>query len=313
MIVKNRETRQSEIDSLTSLLSLNLSEQKKFMIQRELNYLKLGDRGENDSAYFLDFNYGSSKNLAVIHDLRVEFDGKVAQIDHLLINRCCDFFVLETKNFSYGLKITDEGEFLVLDKNNKYHAIESPIEQNKRHIFLLEKIIDSINILPTRVGFLQLTPKFWSYILVSPKSRIIRPSKNRFDTSMVIKGDSFTAALDKNIDSRSVLSVVASISSLISSDTLMEVAQKIAKLHKPASADYKKKFGIGKSGTEKADYKMRRDDSSSLGEISKKYYCGKCDKPISQKVASFCWQNKNRFGGKAYCFDCQKLITFPTK
>ncbi len=42
---------------------------------------------------------------------------------------------------------------------------------------------------------------------------------------------------------------------------------------------------------------------------SKRYYCSKCRKTITEKAAKFCWDNPKRFGGKAYCFDCQK--TFP--
>ena len=61
MIIQRKDSRQSDIDVLTSLLSLDLSDQKRFLVERELNYIKAGDRGENDSAYFLDFHYGSSK------------------------------------------------------------------------------------------------------------------------------------------------------------------------------------------------------------------------------------------------------------
>lgn len=35
------------------------------------------------------------------------------------------------------------------------------------------------------------------------------------------------------------------------------------------------------------------------------YYCYACHVPISRAVASFCWDRKKRFGGKAYCVDCQ--------
>jgi hypothetical protein len=45
----------------------------------------------------------------VIHDHRIEHRGRVAQIDHLLINRFLDIFVLESKNYDYGVKISEEG------------------------------------------------------------------------------------------------------------------------------------------------------------------------------------------------------------
>ncbi|NTV47823.1 MAG: NERD domain-containing protein, partial [Chlorobiales bacterium] len=43
----------------------------------------------------------NSKNWAVIHDLRLEHENQVAQIDHLMINRSFDFYVLESKNYAY--------------------------------------------------------------------------------------------------------------------------------------------------------------------------------------------------------------------
>jgi hypothetical protein len=81
-----------------------------------------------------------------------------------------NIYVLETKNFHYGLKITPEGEFLVYD-GKKYFAIESPIEQNERHIFLLSKAIDHYSIMPTRLGVV-IPPRFVSHVLVSPTSKI---------------------------------------------------------------------------------------------------------------------------------------------
>jgi hypothetical protein len=171
MLIKKRDSKQAEFEELTRLLSLPLPENKKFLIERELRCIKSGDQGENDAAYFIDFHYKSSKNWAVIHDLRLEHQGKVAQIDHLLINRFFEVYVLESKNFSCGVKITDTGEFLV-NNDNKYFSIESPIEQNKRHLIVIEDIFKQYDIMPKRLG-ITINPTFRSYILMSTKSRVI--------------------------------------------------------------------------------------------------------------------------------------------
>ncbi|MGD9579199.1 MAG: nuclease-related domain-containing protein, partial [Syntrophorhabdus sp.] len=178
MIIKEMDSKSGEKEQLRELLKGQLSEKQRFLVVRQLRNIEAGERGEKDSAYFVDFYFGKSKNWAVIHDLRIEHNGQVAQIDHLVMNRFMDIYVLETKNFHYGLKITPEGEFLVHD-GKKYFAIESPIEQNERHIFLLSKAIDHYNIMPTRLGVV-IPPRFVSYVLVSPTSRIIRPSQSKF-------------------------------------------------------------------------------------------------------------------------------------
>lgn len=300
MIIKKRDSKESDIKELTSLLSLPLPDNKKFLIERELRFVKSGDKGENDSAYFIDFDYGLSKNYAIIHDLRLEHKGRVAQIDHLLINRFLNFYLLESKNYSYGIKIIDDGQFLIMHKND-YIAIESPIEQNKRHIALLEKVVEEKEIMPTRLG-LTISPVFKSYVLISAKSRLIRPSASRFDTTSVIKADTLASSIEKEIEAMSPLSVIASAGKMCSSETVMSIAKILAKLHKPIKIDYKKRF------VSEEIPPMKREPATDQMAAVKSYYCSKCKKTITEKVAKFCWDNKRKFGGKAYCFDCQKKV-----
>ncbi len=294
MIIKERDSKQRDIKELISLLKLDISPKQRFLIEREIRFIKAGERGENDAAYFINFYFGESKNWAVIHDLRIEFNNYVAQIDHLLINRFLDFYVLESKNFFYPIKITTEGEFLIWHrKRGEYYSIESPIEQNERHIFLLDKVLKKLDILPKRFG-LPLKPRFKSYILLSPKSKIIRPPRKSLDTSMVIKADMLKREIDKYTDQMSNFSIISSLSKLISSDTLKEVAEKISKLHRPKITDYKKKFGISKE-------QIRQ-------KTNKRYLCSRCGSEVSLKVANYCLQHKGRFKGKIFCFKCQKMV-----
>ena len=44
-------------------------------------------KGEQEAAYHIDFHLKDSQNWAVIHDLRVEWNGRGAQMDHLHIDR----------------------------------------------------------------------------------------------------------------------------------------------------------------------------------------------------------------------------------
>ena len=59
-------------------------------------------------------DFGTPPNWIVLHDLRLTGGTDVVQIDHLLINRVMEFFILETKRFQgKTLRITEEGEFLL--------------------------------------------------------------------------------------------------------------------------------------------------------------------------------------------------------
>jgi hypothetical protein len=241
----------------------------------------------------------------IIHDLRIEYGGLVAQIDHLLINRFLDFYVLETKHYSQGVKVTERGEFLAVYRN-RYVAIESPIEQNRRHIKVLEDFLVGESILPKRLGF-TLRPRFLSYILFSPKSRVIRPKAKAFNTDMLIKADEFYRQTRDNLDNESLIESVGSAAKIISRESLREVGERITGFHQPIAPDYYSKFGVSQvQDTQVPAPKLDRRPSTEV--MQSKYYCFKCRCNISAKVASFCFGHKNRFKGKAYCFECQKLF-----
>jgi hypothetical protein len=196
----------------------------------ELRRRKAGLRGEAESAYLIDFDFGPSENWAVLHDLRLEHGGRVAQIDHLMINRFLDFYVLESKHFHAGLKITDEGEFLRWnDYKRNYEGMASPLEQNERHIAVLRDVVSKIE-LPSRLG-MRMAPGFYSLVLVAPKARIDRST--RFDCSRVIKADQLRRTIDKDIDNQGAGLLLKAASRMVSSETVAAVARRVAACHKP--------------------------------------------------------------------------------
>jgi hypothetical protein len=104
MILKEKDPIDKNLEQLEKIARLpELPKATITRIEKEIKFLKSGDKGEQDSAYFIDFHYKDSKNWVIIHDLRIEYGGLVAQIDHLLINRFLDFYVLETKHYSQGV------------------------------------------------------------------------------------------------------------------------------------------------------------------------------------------------------------------
>ena len=242
MILKQKDSCSEDILELNRLLSFNLSAKQRSLVELELKCLMSGNSGEDSSAYYIDFKYKNSKNWVVIHDLRLEHRGLVAQIDHLLINRFLDIYVFESKNYFFGIKITEHGEFMRYT-GKAFQGIESPIEQNKRHVELLQKTIDDRNLTPKRLGFpIPITLK--SFVLIAPNSRIDRPPQKIFDTSNVIKADAIASLVDKEVDKMSVISSLTTAPKLIGSDTLEEFGQKLVRLHRPGTINYAAKFGI---------------------------------------------------------------------
>ena len=159
MLIKDIDDRTGELAALEALAgSGHGSEAKK--AKESLRIRRAGLKGEQESAYQINFYYETSRNWAVIHDLRIEHNGRTAQIDHLLLNRALECYVLESKHFHAGVKITDEGEFLRWDNYSKnYVGMPSPLAQNARHVEVLRDVLKSMD-LPTRLG-VRLMPKIF--------------------------------------------------------------------------------------------------------------------------------------------------------
>lgn len=229
MLIKKPDDLAPVLASLESLAAGTGPEAKRAAI--ELRNRKAGLRAEREAAYLIDHDFAESKNWAVIHDLRLEQGGRVAQIDHVLINRWLQIYVLETKGFHDGVKINEEGEFLRWNNFAKrYEGMPSPLAQNDRHVNVLRDVLATIE-LPTRLG-LRIAPEFMSFVLVSPNAQIKRP--RTFDASRVIKADQLKKAIWRDIDRESALvSLIKTAAKFVSTETVQLVARELARRHRP--------------------------------------------------------------------------------
>jgi Zn finger protein HypA/HybF involved in hydrogenase expression len=307
MLIKSADDKQSQIAILQNLLSHErVSAEKRQLIERELRNLSIGIATERQAAFEIDFYAAPSKNLFVIHDLRLEIGGRVAQIDHLLMNRAFEVFVLETKTFNTGLSINDMGEFST-SYEGKEVGIPSPVEQNARHISVLKDAFKEIG-LPKRLG-ITLQPTFNSVVLVSPKAIINRPKIANLDAS-IIKLDQFFSWYHKKMDTLTLKDTVG-ILKICSSDTVKNLGEKLLSLHKPKRVDYIKRFELGaallsKESVESVHAEQKISTASLVVKREEtEYFCANCKSSIATVVAKYCWNNKSRFSGKAYCRACQ--------
>jgi len=266
----------NKVAELERLMSVSTGKTRT-KIEQELKSVRSGVRGEEESAYLIDFDLKDSKNTAVIHDLRLEINGRVAQIDHLLIHRTLNVFVLETKNFHAGFKITEDGEFLRWNGFKKnYEGMPSPISQNERHISVLKDAFSQIE-MPKRMG-MKLTPVFHSYILVASSARVDRPKK--FDTSQIVKADMWSKTLDKNLQSEGVVGTFGNLARFVGPETLKDIASRIVALHVPASFDYASKFGVTelpKTQDHSPESSPKKEAPGSNTEDLKCRWCGSHD------------------------------------
>lgn len=302
MIIKEADDKQSQLNTLKGLLTHpNADASKIKRIEQEVRNIQAGIRGEEESAYEMKVHYGESKNWMIIHDLRIEHNGLVAQIDHLIINRILEVWVCESKNFAEGISINEHGEFTAY-YNGKSFGVQSPIEQNDKHILILKRVFDAgIVSLPKRLGF-TIKPDLNSLVLVSKKAKIIRPKVKIIGLDVIVKNDQFRKSIEKHIDDNNPLV----LAKLVGADTLLNFAKEIAKLHKPIEFNWLAKFGLNEASKESAPKEVI--EQKIVVEEKKKLICMSCGVGIQFNVAKFCWNNKSKFGGNAYCVACQKNI-----
>lgn len=300
MLIKSADNKGADIAILQKLLAHEgVSHEKKQLIERELRSLSIGIETERQAAFEIDFYAARSNNLFVIHDLRLAIGGRVAQIDHVLMNRAFEVFVLETKTYGTGLSINEEGEFSTI-YDGKEVGIPSPAEQNARHISVLKDAFKEIG-LPKRLG-IPMQPSFHSVVLVSPKAVINRPKAAKLDAS-IIKLDQFFSWYHQEMDKVRLKDVIG-ILKVCSSHTVRSIGEKLLALHQPARIDYIKKFELASALLCKSPLPIAQMNNLS-GTKQTQYFCADCKTSIASVVAKFCWNNKARFGGKAYCRVCQ--------
>src|SRR5690606_4373599 len=99
MIIKPYQGSDESIVALEALLPRANPEQRK-AIENEIRFIRAGDKAEKEAAYYIDFYFGNNKKKCVVlHGLRLEHEGRVAQIDHLIISRFFEVYVYESKSF----------------------------------------------------------------------------------------------------------------------------------------------------------------------------------------------------------------------
>ncbi len=105
MQLKTADDRAPDIEVLEALRRQpDLDTRTARLIEDEIWSIRLGAKAESDAAYQLDFDLKDGGHWAVIHDLRIDIEGQVAQIDHLVISRMLEVFVCESKSYSGGVK-----------------------------------------------------------------------------------------------------------------------------------------------------------------------------------------------------------------
>jgi hypothetical protein len=304
MQIKAADGRQQDVVALERLLDrADVPQATRKRIEDEIRNIGAGERGERDAAYQIELYFGPSENWATIHDLRIEVDGLTAQIDHVLINRFAEVWVCESKSFAEGVSINEYGEWSRW-WHGRQHGMASPIEQNRRHIHLLERAFDlGLAPLPRRLGLVAMKPRLRSLVLVSNEARISRPRRKVDGLDEVIKAEQLKTRLFDEFDRIPARDMAR----VIGKEGLEQFARGLAALHRPAHVDWAARFGL--SPAPPADSPMPPVVASPTATpvSARKPWLVKYDGPCSScgvvlaKGTEAVWDNAKR---RMFCLAC---------
>lgn len=216
VVIKRADDRSEDISDLKALLEeSNLTPNQKKRILEELRNLELGAWGEQQAAYFLDFHFAKYKNTIIAHDLRfVLSNGKTAQIDHLIINKWLDIYVLESKNWNQ-LTVDETGACSTW--NGRIIGVESPLEQCRRHADVLTRTFQ----VDPRLKTMAPRQNIVCRVLVAPRCHLKAPHHQEW----YVKADAFHSVWEQEFDNESMVKTVLSLTRSVNHDNLIKIGQ----------------------------------------------------------------------------------------
>jgi hypothetical protein len=284
MILKTKDDVGPLVSQLNELLKRTLTERQRRSIEQEKATILAGARAEAEAAYLIDFHLRDVDNWAVIHDLRLEHNDRVAQIDHLLIWRGLEVYVVESKGFRSKVRITgDRWEVL---RNNHWTGVPSPVAQNERHILVLKELLRASDWAPKFFGKIRQPIRYINVVAVPPECGI------RGDNSgvMVVSMDN----LVKTVRSDRAAFLSPTALSAISVDGLCDLGLHLVDCHRPATFDFAARFGVSQAPP--TGVPAARNSAQT---------CINCGSAMTKAEVFFCRVNPERFAGRMLCRRCQ--------
>jgi hypothetical protein len=284
MIFKQKDSIEDQIQELEQALAKPLPASQRQRLEKDLNVIRAGLKGEQEAAYHIDFHLKDVAHWAVIHDLRLEWNGRVAQIDHLLIDRLLEIYVIESKSFRNKIRYANGGWERI--NFNHWEGIPSPVEQNERHIAVISEMIRDQKLAPTRLG-MTLQPTFFNMVVVMPSCSIT----GRYPEDVrICRMDSLVTKI------RSEDPSALDVFKLIAPQTLHNFATSLLLLHKPAP---RPKNPI-----------LEPTEVPTMGAVepSAAPTCQGCGGPLTAAEANYCQLHQAQFEDQLLCRKCQRKI-----
>lgn len=231
MIIKRADDQSDNVAALSRLLEEAASVRQRRRIAEEIENITDGIKGEAETAFHLDALLGGKGDFAIIHDLVLQIDGSYAQIDHLVLTRKRQVFVLETKAIRGTLECDDEGKWLACYGKSEF-PIASPVEQARRHVEIVRRWLAA-----TGSSMRQVIPA----VVVTPKTIV---KKTQAELRMDIVGSDLLATWirRKTMDADDITIEITVPDA--NREEIIGAAYLMAAAHSPQKQDWRRRMGM---------------------------------------------------------------------
>jgi hypothetical protein len=100
-----------------------------------------GVRAERQMAHYLDRHFADHRSVHVLHDVRIEFEGDRAQMDHVVLHPY-GAAIVESKSVSTSVRINAAGEW-ERSWSGRWQGMPDPVLQGERQGLLLKRLLSS--------------------------------------------------------------------------------------------------------------------------------------------------------------------------
>lgn len=125
---------------------MQASKRESAVILKELDpfngtdkYVVAGRRAEEQMSHYLKRFFGASSDVDVLNYLRIELQGEVAQMDHLVLHPF-GLTIVESKSVAGSVQIKDDGQWIRWF-NKQPQGMRSPVTQARMQLMLLKELL----------------------------------------------------------------------------------------------------------------------------------------------------------------------------
>lgn len=229
-----------QIKELENLLK-EVNQDLKTHIENDIKKLKYGAIGENNIYYELK---NSFLPMVCLHDLRIEYNDFVAQIDFVVITTK-HIYVIECKNLIGDITITKNGDF-IRNKKNSYgkviskEGMYSPIVQNERHINILKELLKD------KLEYKNKLKRIESLVVTAnPKTIIDKKYAPKEISDKIIRHDQLVNLISSVENNKKIDWVFIE-------DDMMNISKCLIDHHKEIDIDYVSKYSLDNKEVEES-------------------------------------------------------------